>query len=173
MKNLLFTFGLLFIFSCSTQTVSVDYDRHQDFSQIKDFKMEWLDNSSNELDVNRIQSAIKSELAGKGMNFNENSAVRLTITSEEYISKDQNSQVGIGMGGGNHGFGTSIGVGIPIGTQKLNRHFVVSMYNSENQMIWNGRLEIQMPGNAGPEVIENNIQKGVQKLFRKYPPNSK
>lgn len=173
MKNILFTFSFLLILSCSTQTVSVDYDRHQDFSQIKDFKMEWLESTSNELDVQRIQSAIQSELAGKGMNFNPDSDVRLTISSEEYISKNQNSQVGIGMGGGNHGFGTSIGIGIPITSQKLNRHFLISIYNSENQMIWNGQLEIQMPGNAGPEVIEANIQKGVQKLFRKYPPKSK
>lgn len=173
MKNILFIFGSLLILSCSTQSVSVDYDRKQDFSQIKDFKMEWLESTSNELDVQRIQSAIQSELAGKGMNFNPDSDVRLTISSEEYISKNQNSQVGIGMGGGNHGFGTSIGIGIPITSQKLNRHFLISLYNSENQMIWNGQLEIQMPGNAGPEVIEANIQKGVQKLFRKYPPKSK
>ena len=170
MKNLAFVFIGFLIFSCSTQTVAVDYDRNQDFSQLKDFRYELVENSMSELDINRIQNAINQELSLKGMTFNENSAVKIKIVPEEYISETRDSNVGIGVGGGSYGFGTSVGMSIPINSEKLNQRYLVSIYNPNGQLVWEGRLEIQMPANAGPEVIDANVQKGVQKLFRKYPP---
>ena len=170
MKNLAFAFFGFLIVSCSTQTVSVDYDRNQDFSLLKDFRYEFSENSMSELDIQRIQSTINQELGAKGMNFNENSAVKIKIVPEEFISESQDSQVGIGVGGGSYGFGTSVGIGIPINSEKLNQRYLVSIYNSENQLVWDGRLEIQMPGNAGSETVEANVQKGVRKLFKNYPP---
>lgn len=173
MKNL--ALGLLgfFIFSCSTQTVSVDYDRNQDFSQLKDFQYEFVENSMSELDLNRIQNAINEELSLKGMTFNENSAVKIKIIPEEYISETRDSQVGVGVGGGNYGFGTSVGMSIPINSEKLNQRYLVSIYNPENQLVWDGRLEIQMPANASPDIIDANVRKGVQKLFKKFPPKNR
>lgn len=170
MKNLALVFIGFFIFSCSTQTVAVDYDRNQDFSQLKDFRYELVENSMSELDLNRIQNAINQELSLKGMTFNENSAVKIKIVPEEYISETRDSNVGIGVGGGSYGFGTSVGMSIPINSEKLNQRYLVSIFNVENQLVWDGRLDIQMPANAGPETINSNIQKGVQKLFKKYPP---
>ncbi len=170
MKNLALVFIGLFIFSCSTQTVSVDYDRNQDFSQLKDFKYEFAENSISELDVNRIQNAINHELGLKGMIFNESSAVKIKIIPEEFISESRDSQVGVGVGGGSYGFGTSVGMSIPINSEKLNQRYLVSIFNAENQLVWEGRLEIQMPANVSPDIIDANVQKGVQKLFRKYPP---
>ncbi len=170
MKNLAFVFMGFLIASCSTQTVSVDYDRNQDFSQLKDFRYEFVENTMSELDINRIQNAINRELGAKGMSFNENSAVKIKIVPEEFVSEKQDSQVGIGVGGGNYGFGTSVGMSIPINSEKLNQRYLVSIFNSENQLVWDGRLEIQMPANAGPETIDANVQKGVSKLFKKYPP---
>jgi len=170
MKNLAFVFIGFLIFSCSTQTVSVDYDRNQDFSQLKDFRFEFVENSMSELDINRIQNAINQELGLKGMAFNESSAVKIKIIPEEYISETRDSNVGIGVGGGNYGFGTSVGMSIPINSEKLNQQYLVSIFNADNQLVWDGRLDIQMPANAGPETIDANVRKGVQKLFRKYPP---
>lgn len=170
MKNLAFALTSLLIVSCSTQTVSVDYDRTQDFSQLKDYQFEFVENTMSELDINRIQNAVRQELALKGMNYNETSAVKIKIIPEEYISESQNSNVGIGFGGGSYGFGTSVGMSIPIQSEKLNQRYLISIYNSENHLIWEGRLEITMPANAGPETIEANVQKGVRKLFRKFPP---
>lgn len=171
MKNLALAFIGFLIFSCSTQTVSVDYDRNQDFSQLKDFHYEFAENSMSELDLHRIQNAVNQELNLKGMSFNENSEVKIKIIPEEYISESRDSNVGIGVGGGSYGFGTSVGMSIPINSEKLNQQYLVSIYNSENQLVWDGRLEIQMPANAGPETIDANVQKGVQKLFKKYPPS--
>ena len=173
MKNLILFFCSIFIVSCSTQTVSVDYDRNQDFSQLNEYQFEFVENTMSELDIQRIQSAVQQELALKGMAFNENSAIKIKIVPEEYISEKQDSQVGIGVGGGNYGFGTSVGMSIPINSEKLNQHYLVSIFNAENQLVWDGRLDIQMPANANPETIDANVKKGVQKLFKKYPPAKK
>jgi hypothetical protein len=171
MKNLAFVFIGILIVSCSTQTVSVDYDRNQDFSQIKDYQFEFEENTMSGLDIQRIQNAIREELNLKGMAFNENSAVKIKIVPEEYISENRDSQVGIGVGGGNYGFGTSVGIGIPINSEKLNQKYLVSIYNAEDQLVWDGRLDIQMPANANPETVDANVQKGVRKLFKNYPPS--
>jgi hypothetical protein len=170
MKNIVFALFTGFIISCSTQTVAVDYDRNQDFTLLKDYYFEIPQNSISELNANRIKSAITNELRTKGLNFQESSQVKIQIKPEEFISETQSSQVGIGVGGGNHGFGTSVGIGIPINSEKLNQRYLVSFFNADNQLIWDGRLDIQMPINASPETIEVNIQKGVAKLFKNFPP---
>lgn len=170
MKNSLFILSFFMLISCSTQRISLDYDRNQDFSELRDFRIEFLGDSMNEIEQNRIKSALQTELATKNMQFNENSAVVLTVASEEYISQKQNSQVGIGMNSGNRGFGTSFGFGIPITSQKLNQNYFISLYNSANQLVWTGEMKIEVPAKANPEVIENNIQKGIRKLFKNYPP---
>ncbi len=170
MKNLVYIFLGLIIASCSTQTVSVDYDRSHDFSQLKDFHYEFAENSMSELDINRLQNAINQELGTKGMTFNPNASIKIKIVPEEFISENRDSQVGIGVGGGNRGFGTSVGMSIPINSEKLNQRYLISIFNEAGQMVWDGRLEIQMSANAGPSTIDSNVQKGVQKLFKKYPP---
>ncbi len=170
MKNLAFALIAILVVSCSTQTVSVDYDRQQDFSQLNEYKFEFVENTMSELDINRIQSAVQQELTLKGMQFNENATVKIKIVPEEYISESRDSQVGIGLGGGNYGFGTSVGMSIPIHSEKLNQRYLVSIFNPDNQLVWDGRLDIQMPAHAGPEIIDANVKKGVQKLFKKYPP---
>ncbi|MDD3459191.1 MAG: DUF4136 domain-containing protein [Weeksellaceae bacterium] len=170
MKNLALVFIGFLIFSCSTQTVSVDFDRSQDFSKINDYKIEMAENSMSELDINRIQTAIQNELSTKSMQLNPNSENKIIIRPEEYLSKSQNSSVGIGVGSGSGNFGTSIGVGIPITKKKLNQTYLVSLYNQSGNLVWDGRLEIQMPADGSSNMLESSVEKGVQKLFKKYPP---
>jgi hypothetical protein len=170
MKNLALVFIGFLIFSCSTQTVSVDFDRSQDFSKINDYKIEMAENSMSELDINRIQTAIQNELSTKSMQLNPNSENKIILRPEEYLSKSQNSSVGIGVDSGSGNFGTSIGVGIPITKKKLNQTYLVSLYNQSGNLVWDGRLEIQMPADGSSNMLESSVEKGVQKLFKKYPP---
>lgn len=173
MKKLSFIFGFLLIISCATQTVSVDYDRTQDFSKISDYKIEMAENSMSELDISRIQTAIQNELSGKSMHLNPNSENKIILRPEEYMSESQNSSVGIGVGGGSGSFGTSIGVGIPITKKKLNQKYLVSLYNQDGNLVWDGKLEIQMPADGSSNMLESSVEKGVQKLFKNYPPKKK
>lgn len=171
MKNIfLGILVLMFAISCSTQKVYVDYDRNQDFSLIKDYKLEFTENHINEFQLERMKSILQEELQNKSLIYNENSENTIIIRPEEFITEEQNSHMGIGMGSGGRNFGTSISMGIPINSEKLNQHYLVSIKNSGNQLIWEGRLEVKTPINAQAKTIENNIRKGVQKLFKDFPP---
>lgn len=171
MKNIfLGILVLMFAISCSTQKVYVDYDRNQDFSLIKDYKLEFAENHINEFQLERMKSILQEELQNKSLIYNENSENTIIIRPEEFITEEQNSHMGIGMGSGGRNFGTSISMGIPINSEKLNQHYLVSIKNSGNQLIWEGRLEVKTPINAQAKTIENNIRKGVQKLFKDFPP---
>lgn len=171
MKNIfLGILVLMFAISCSTQKVYVDYDRNQDFSLIKDYKLEFTENHINEFQLDRIQSILQEELQNKSLIYNENSENIIIIRPEEFITEEQNSHMGIGMGSGGRSFGTSISMGIPINSEKLNQHYLISINNAQNQLIWEGRLEVKTPVNVKAETLENNIKKGVQKLFKDFPP---
>ncbi|SMC35814.1 DUF4136 domain-containing protein [Moheibacter sediminis] len=169
-KFILLSFSILLLAACSTQTVTVDYDRSQDFSQIKNYSVELTSGSLGELDEARLKQSLNQELAAKGLNESGNPDVIINVVPEEFISENQSSSVGVGMGGGSGGFGTSVGFGIPINSEKLNQNYKVTMTTTEGNLVWEGRLDIQMPVNASPEMREANIQKGVSKLFKKYPP---
>lgn len=171
MKNIIIgILVLIFAVSCSTQKVYVDYDRNQDFSLIKDYKLEFTENHINEFQLDRIQSILQEELQNKSLIYNENSENTIIIRPKEFITEEQNSHMGIGMGSGGRNFGTSISMGIPINSEKLNQHYLISINNAQNQLIWEGRLEVKTPINAQAKTIENNIRKGVQKLFKDFPP---
>ena len=171
MKNIIIgILVLIFAVSCSTQKVYVDYDRNQDFSLIKDYKLEFTENHINEFQLDRIQSILQEELQNKSLIYNENSENTIIIRPKEFITEEQNSHMGIGMGSGGRSFGTSISMGIPINSEKLNQHYLISINNAQNQLIWEGRLEVKTPINAQAKTIENNIRKGVQKLFKDFPP---
>lgn len=174
MKKIVFVFIGFGLISCSTQNVAVDYDRQQDFSQLRDYRMEFVDDSSdNELLMGSIRMALQNELSTKGMNYNANSDVLIKIQPNEYITQTRSSNVGIGVGSSGRNFGGSMHIGIPINTQKLNQDFKVSIYNTQNHLVWDSKLSIRMPANASPETAETNIQKGVRKLFKNYPPTGK
>lgn len=171
MKNIIIgILVLIFAVSCSTQKVYVDYDRNQDFSLIKDYKLEFTENHINEFQLDRIQSILQEELQNKSLIYNENSENTIIIRPKEFITEEQNSHMGIGMGSGGRSFGTSISMGIPINSEKLNQHYLISINNAQNQLIWEGRLEVKTPINAQAKTIENNIRKGVQKLLKDFPP---
>lgn len=169
-KFILLSFSVLFLAACSTQTVTVDYDREQDFNQIKNYSVEMASGSLGELDEARLKQALNLELTAKGLTETTNPQVVINIIPEEFISENQSSNVGIGVGGGSGGFGTSVGFGIPINSEKLNQNYKVTMTTTEGRLIWEGRLDVQMPVNASLEMREANLQKGVAKLFKKYPP---
>lgn len=169
-KFILIVYSLLFLTACSTQTVAVDYDRGQDFTQVKTYAVELTSGSLSELDETRLKASLIQELAAKGLNESSSPDVIIHVNPEEFISENQSSSVGVGVGGGNAGFGTSVGFGIPINSEKLNQQYKISMATTDGKLIWEGRLEIQMPVNASPETREVNIQKGIVKLFKNYPP---
>ena len=168
-KILLLAVLFLTIVSCSTQNVSVDYDRDFNFEANKTYTFAQEGNLGlNDLDSARLFNSLEKGMLYKGFQKTNEANLLVQIKPEEYVSKEQNSNVGIGMGTGGYGFGGGVSVGIPIMTQKLNQNYTVSMTNND-QLVWQGILKIQMPLKASPEVRAQNIQKGVFKMLKNFP----
>ena len=124
-KILLLSALFLTIVSCSTQNVSVDYDRGFNFETNKTFSFSNEGNLGlNDLDSARLYNSIEKGMLFKGFQKSNEGSLTVQIKPEEYVSKQQNSNVGIGMGTGGYGFGGGVSVGIPIMTQKLNQNYL-------------------------------------------------
>lgn len=171
-KIILLSITFLSLLSCSTQQkVTVDYDRNFDFDANRTYIFSQSDHLNlNDLDSVRLFSSIEKGLLYRGFQKKSESNTLITVYPEAYISKQQNSSVGLGMGtGGYRRVGGGLSVGIPITTEKLNQNYTVSMLN-KGHLVWQGTLKIQMSVNATPEEKEAIIQRGVLKLFYKFPP---
>ncbi len=170
MKNIVLIGAfLLTIISCSTQNVAVDYDRNFNFDVNKTYAFVNEGNLDlNDLDSARLYNSIEKGMLYKGFQKSNDGNLTISIKPEEYVSKVQNSNVGIGMGTGGYDFGGGVSVGIPIMSQKLNQNYTVSMQN-EGKLVWQGTIKIQMPLKASPEVRAENILKGVFKMLKNFP----
>ena len=172
-KILLLGAVFITIVSCSTRNVAVDYDRDFNFEQNKTYSFVETNNLGlNDLDSARLFSSIEKGMLYRGFQQSNNANLAVQVKPEEYVSKEQNSNVGIGMGTGGYGFGGGVSVGIPIMSQKLNQNYTVSMF-SDGRLVWEGILKLQMPLKASPEVRAENIQRGVLKMLKDFPPQAK
>lgn len=174
-KIILLTIAFFSFISCSTQQkVAVDYDRDFDFNANRTYTFSQSDYLKlNDLDSARLFNSIEKGLLYKGFQKNNASNLVISVYPEEYVSRQQNSSVGLGMGTGGFGrIGGGMSVGIPITSEKLNQNYTVSMLN-EGHLVWQGTLKIQMPVNSSPEAKEATVQRGVMKLFYKFPPTKK
>lgn len=174
-KIILLTIAFFSFISCSTQQkVAVDYDRDFDFNANRTYTFSQSDYLKlNDLDSARLFNSIEKGLLYKGFQKNNSSNIVISVYPEEYVSKQQNSSVGLGMGTGGFGrIGGGLSVGIPITSEKLNQNYTVSMLD-QGHLVWQGTLKIQMSVNSSPEAKEAIIQRGVMKLFYKFPPTKK
>lgn len=101
---------LLFLFSCSSLTLSTDYDKTADFTKYKTYSYYgWAADSDkilNQLDKNRIESAFKDEFTKRGMTLSQKDTgdviVVLYIVTQQ---KQETTATTYGMGGGYGGYG--------------------------------------------------------------------
>ena len=165
---------LLATTGCDLKT-NVDYDRGADFSLVKSYA--WYDQENpkiSDLDHRRIVSAIEANLAKKGLQqVDSNPDVYVT-----YYGDDNEQTVidtthhGYGYGGDWYWGG---GMGMTTSTSRVRTYtegtLVVDMYKAEEkELIWRGTVTGTVSEN--PEKNVKNINKGLARMFEKYPPPS-
>ncbi len=126
-------------------------------------------------------AAIDAELARKGLSRTEAENADLlighqvAITQEKQFSSyssDFGYGPGWGRGWGYYGGGSTITSGqtstIHIGTVALD------MYDpARKQLVWRGAASKTLEPTAKPEKRQKNLQKGVSKLLKNFPPEKK
>jgi hypothetical protein len=167
--------ALMFLFAGTALAVQVktDYDRSANFGQYKTYSWEHV-KTKDPLDVNRVKSAVNASLAAKGWTQVESggdvSIVAMEITSTQQTLNTFYNGLGGGwgwrrFGGGGFGQATTTTETYKVGT------VVVDLFDAKTkQLVWRGSSSDTLSNNSDKNI--KNLDKGVDKMFKKFPPNS-
>jgi hypothetical protein len=152
------------------QQVKTDFDHQANFSQYKTYSWQEI-KPANSLWHARIQRAVEAQLTAKGWTKVEsNGDVAVVAIATSHTERTlQTFYDGMGGGWRWRGFG---GMGEATTTEQDYKEgtLVVDMYDAKTkQLIWRGSSEDTVSNNA--EKNEKNLDKGVAKMFKKFPPN--
>jgi hypothetical protein len=173
---------LLFVVSsCSSLSVTTDYDKTADFSKYKTFSYYgWADNSDkilNQFDKDRIEKAFGSEFKSRGLSFVESGGdltVTLFIVTEQ---KQQTTATTTGMGGGYggyYGYGPGYGWGGGMSTTSYNTYeytvgtLIIDVYDSnEKTLVFESIGKGTIDDN--PKKRDKSTAMAVSAMMRPFP----
>jgi hypothetical protein len=153
------------------QHIQTDFDHQANFSQYKTYSWQEI-KASNSLWDARIKDAVNAQLASKGWTQVDDGAdVAIVAIKTTQIQRTlQTFYDGFGGGWRWRGFG---GFGDATTTEQDHKEgtLVIDMYDTKTkQLIWRGSAENMLSDKA--EKNEKNLDKGVAKMFKDFPPRS-
>jgi hypothetical protein len=164
-------FLMVLLGSAFGQHIQTDFDHQANFSQYKTYSWQEIKASNSRWD-DRIKEAVNAQLGSKGW-IQVDSGGNVVIVAIKTTQTERTLQTFYdGMGGGWRwrGFG---GFGESTSTEQDYKEgtLVVDMYDaSTKQLIWRGSAEEMLSDKA--EKNEKNLDKGVAKMFKSFPPRS-
>jgi len=165
------TIFLAMLGAAFAQQVQTDFDHQANFSQYKTYSWQEIKATDSLWDA-RIKNAVDAQLSAKGWT-KVDSGGDVAIVTIKTTQTQRNLQTFYdGMGGGWRwrGFG---GFGESTTTEQDYKEgtLVVDLYDVKTKkLIWRGSTEDTLSNKA--EKNEKNLDKGVAKMFKKFPPNS-
>ena len=160
---------LLLTVASLAQQVKTDYDRNANFSNYKTFSFEKIE-TKDPLWVDRIKSAVSAALTAKGLS-QVDSGGDISIVAVEMTNTQQRLDTfykGFGGGwrwGGGFGDATTTTETYQVGT------LVVDMFDSNTkELLWRGSASDTVSNQSARNI--KNLDKGVQKMFKNYPPKA-
>jgi hypothetical protein len=164
---------LLFGGRLSAQDVKTDYDHNADFTQFKTYSWEHVQ-TKDPLFIDRIKSAVNAALAAKGWTQVDSggdvSIIAIQTTQDQQTLNTFYDGFGGGwgwrrFGGGGFGEATTTTDTYKVGT------LVVDLYDAKaKQLLFRGTSSDTLSNNANKNT--ENLDKGVEKMFKKFPPGS-
>ena len=165
--------------SAFAQKVETDFDHKANFSQYKTYSWEEIKPSNSLWDA-RIKSAVDAQLAAKGWTqVNSGGDVAIVAVKTTQIQRtlysfyDNDGDFGGGWGWRGFGGGGFGGFGESDTTEQDYKDgtLVVDLFDVKTkQLIWRGSAEDVLSDKA--EKNEKNLEKGVAKMFKDFPPGS-
>jgi hypothetical protein len=142
-----------------------------DFSKYHTYKwvvIEGAQQPSQILDA-QIKQAVDAQLATKGLTKTDDEKADLYIGYQVAISQAQQWN-SYGTGGYRWGGGMATTTQSTITSGSL----TVDMYEQKTKsLVWTGSATKEIDPNAKQDKIEKNLNKGMTKLFKNYPPPTK
>ena len=167
--------GMMFLFvsNSSAQQVKTDYDRSADFGKYKTYSWEQV-KTQDPLFVDRIKSSVNAALAAKGWtpvdSGGDVSIVAIQTTQNQQTLNTFYDGFGGGwgwrrFGGGGFGEATTTTETYKVGT------LVVDLFDTKTKtLLWRGASSDTLSNNSDKNI--KNLDKGVEKMFKKFPPGS-
>ena len=169
---LFFAVGLVLIIpSCSSVTVSYDYDKTANFSAYKTYAYtpEAMSLAVGDLNRDRIIAAVDAEMAARGFTKSDtpDALIDLIIQAKERVQATATNSGGYyGRYGYGGGFSTTH---IDYNQYVDGTLFINFIDKSSEKMIWQGRGTKTLEENASPEKKETNIKNAVKMIYGKFP----
>lgn len=167
---------LLGVNALAAQKVATNYDSNVDFSTYKTYK--WVDIQGatypNQLEDMQIRNAIDSTLKMKGFTKVDNDSANLFVGYQLSMSQ-QKQWNAFNTGGGAWGWGGGGmgGMGSVSATSSTieDGTLAVDLYDpSMKQLVWQSTATKQLNPSSNQAKNLSNLQKAVNKMFDKYPP---
>ncbi|HKE55134.1 MAG TPA: DUF4136 domain-containing protein [Pyrinomonadaceae bacterium] len=175
----------VFVFSCcgwaAAQDIKFNFKPGTDFSKYKTYKWVRVPKAEypNQLLDGQIIQAIDTQLAAKGLSKTESDNSDLVVTYQAAVNqeKEWNSYStgdagwGYGRWGGWGGYGGGMSTThttsstINIGTLNVDIYDV-----AQKEQIWRGSATKTLGSGKDPAKVNKNLNKAMEKLFKKYPP---
>jgi uncharacterized protein DUF4136 len=167
--------GMMFLLAgnSSAQQVKTDYDRSANFGQYKSYSWEQV-KTKDPLLVDRIKSAVNAALAAKGWTQVDSggdvSIIAIQMTQNQQTLNTFYDGFGGGwgwrrFGGGGFGEATTTTETYKVGT------LVVDLFDTKTKkLVWRGSSSDTLSNNSDKNI--KNLDKGVEKMFKKFPPGS-
>ena len=171
MKRVLMIVLLFGVTSCAPIRVNYDYDQETNFSTYKTYNYySDMKTGLSELDTKRFLEAIDAKLETLGIAYSETPDFFIDIKSATFQSNQQSS-VGVGMGGSGRNMGGGVSFGIPIGQSSMNRQITIDFVDENlKQLFWQAVSESSYSPNRIPKEREEQLRAIVDKVFLGYPP---
>jgi hypothetical protein len=166
--------ALLFATASFAQQVKTDYDRSADFNQYETYSWQKVQ-TQNPLWVDRIKAAVNSALEAKGWTQVE-SGGDVSIVAMEMTQSHQTLNTYYDNFGGGWGWRGGFGDGFGDATTTESTYkvgtLVVDLFDSNTKkLIWRGSASDTLSDKSDKNI--KNLNKGVEKLFDRFPPDAK
>ena len=160
----------LLAYASFAQNVKTDYDHNANFSQYKTYSWEAV-KTRDQLNIDRIKNAVDADLTAKGYTQVPSGGSLSLVAMEATKNQQTLNTVYNGMGGGwrwRGGFGgdsTTYVDNYKVGT------LVLDVFDAQSKkLVWRGSASGTVSDKADKNI--KNLNKGVQKMLKDFPPGS-
>lgn len=161
---------LVFLTSCASVNVKLDYDTRTDFTKYKTYTINpEMQSGLSELDQRRVVRLIDSVMQARGFERKLVADFLIDLRSQVY-QRPANPNVGIGMGGTNGNVGGGFSIGVPTGGG-LKRQIDIAFFDfTTDRIFWEAQTEKSFQMNSTPGKREEVLRQVVIKALDRYPP---
>jgi len=181
-RFLIIPFLFTLLAACSSKpTINIDFNPNTNWHQFTSYQFSPITNSSvdtNPIMINRIQTAIETSLAAKGLAKHEyidkhsaDITIQVSFSEQE---KQNNSSFSVGLGtsrmGGNSRSSIGVNTSVPINSDADIITKIIIDISDANQAIWHGSDSFDTKSDLSIEQTNQAVYTTVNSLLANFPP---